>query len=219
MRMALTGRHERLSAPRAYELGILSQVVDPPERLRDEAQALGEKIAQELARRDARDEARAVGRARARAHRRVPRRRSELVAMWGHPDQEEAAAFVERREPQAPLEPRKATVNYSTFERLIVERRGPVGWLINNRPDQLNAMIGADARRVRGRVEGARRRPRRAGDRAHRRRAARSRPVSTSPRSRPTASACSATSESVDELRPPLHARGTSRCGSRSSPR
>ncbi len=31
MRMALTGRHERLSAARAYELGILSQVVDPPE--------------------------------------------------------------------------------------------------------------------------------------------------------------------------------------------
>jgi enoyl-CoA hydratase len=45
VRMALTGRHERISAPRAYELGILSQVVDPPERLRDEAQALGEKIA------------------------------------------------------------------------------------------------------------------------------------------------------------------------------
>ena len=45
VRMALTGRHERISAPRAYELGILSQVVDPPERLRDEAQALAEKIA------------------------------------------------------------------------------------------------------------------------------------------------------------------------------
>jgi enoyl-CoA hydratase len=45
VRMALTGRHERLSARRAYELGILSQIVDPPERLRAEAQALGEKIA------------------------------------------------------------------------------------------------------------------------------------------------------------------------------
>jgi enoyl-CoA hydratase len=45
VRMALTGRHERISAQRAYELGILSQVVDPPERLREEAQALGEKIA------------------------------------------------------------------------------------------------------------------------------------------------------------------------------
>jgi enoyl-CoA hydratase/carnithine racemase len=45
MRMALTGRHELLSAQRAYELGILSQVVDPPEQLRAEAQALAEKIA------------------------------------------------------------------------------------------------------------------------------------------------------------------------------
>ena len=31
-------------------------------------------------------------------------------------------------------------MQYSKFEHLIVERRGPVGWLINNRPDQLNAM-------------------------------------------------------------------------------
>lgn len=45
MRMALVGRHERLSAQRAYELGMVSQVVDPPERLRAEAQALGETIA------------------------------------------------------------------------------------------------------------------------------------------------------------------------------
>jgi enoyl-CoA hydratase/carnithine racemase len=45
MRMAFTGRHERLSARRAYELGICSQVVDPPERLDAEAQALGELIA------------------------------------------------------------------------------------------------------------------------------------------------------------------------------
>jgi enoyl-CoA hydratase/carnithine racemase len=31
-------------------------------------------------------------------------------------------------------------VTYSSYETLIVERRGPVGWLVNNRPDQLNAM-------------------------------------------------------------------------------
>ena len=29
---------------------------------------------------------------------------------------------------------------YSSYEFLKVERHGPVGWLINNRPDQLNAM-------------------------------------------------------------------------------
>jgi enoyl-CoA hydratase/carnithine racemase len=45
LRMAFTGRHERMTAARAYQLGVVSQVVDPPERLREEAQVLGEKIA------------------------------------------------------------------------------------------------------------------------------------------------------------------------------
>src|SRR5207237_3745812 len=45
MRMALVGRYERMSAARAYELGMISQIVDPPERLREEAQALAETIA------------------------------------------------------------------------------------------------------------------------------------------------------------------------------
>ena len=45
MRMALVGRHERMSAQRAYELGMISEVVDPPERLREAAQELAEKIA------------------------------------------------------------------------------------------------------------------------------------------------------------------------------
>ena len=45
-RMALLGRHERMSAERARQLGILSEVVDPPERLRERAQQLGETIAQ-----------------------------------------------------------------------------------------------------------------------------------------------------------------------------
>jgi enoyl-CoA hydratase len=55
MRMALAGRHERISAQRAYDLGMVSQVVDPPEELREQAQALAESIADhepaELARR------------------------------------------------------------------------------------------------------------------------------------------------------------------------
>jgi enoyl-CoA hydratase len=107
MRMALTGRHERMPASRAHELGILSQVVDPPDQLADEAMALAEKIAHnspaamratkkalwgalELGLTDA---------CRAGA--------DELVALWGHPDQAEGpAAFVERREPRwLPLEP------------------------------------------------------------------------------------------------------------------
>ncbi|HET7651736.1 MAG TPA: enoyl-CoA hydratase/isomerase family protein [Acidimicrobiales bacterium] len=45
LRMALAGRHERMTAARAYQLGICSQVVDPPSALRDAAQALGETIA------------------------------------------------------------------------------------------------------------------------------------------------------------------------------
>lgn len=47
LRMALIGRHERMTAARAYRLGLCSQVVDPPERLRDEAQALAEVIARQ----------------------------------------------------------------------------------------------------------------------------------------------------------------------------
>ncbi len=45
MRMALIGRHERISAARAFELGMVSQVVDPPEALAETAQALAETIA------------------------------------------------------------------------------------------------------------------------------------------------------------------------------
>ena len=45
MRMALAGRAERVSAARAYQVGLVSQVVDPPERLRAEAQLLAETIA------------------------------------------------------------------------------------------------------------------------------------------------------------------------------
>jgi enoyl-CoA hydratase/carnithine racemase len=44
-RMALVGRHERLTAERARQLGLLSEVVDPPARLRERAQELGEAVA------------------------------------------------------------------------------------------------------------------------------------------------------------------------------
>jgi enoyl-CoA hydratase/carnithine racemase len=44
-RMALVGRHERIGAQRAYELGIVSQIVEPAS-LRTEAQTLAEKIAE-----------------------------------------------------------------------------------------------------------------------------------------------------------------------------
>ncbi len=67
MRMAFTGRDERMSAQRAYELGMISQVVDPPEQLWDVAQELAEQDRPQLARGHGRHQAGAVGRARARA--------------------------------------------------------------------------------------------------------------------------------------------------------
>lgn len=100
MRMALVGRHERVSARRAFELGMVSQVVDPPARLREEAHALADRMAEnspaairatkralwgalELGLTDA---CRAGG--------------QEVVSLWGHPDQEEGPrAFAERRPP------------------------------------------------------------------------------------------------------------------------
>jgi enoyl-CoA hydratase len=99
MRMALVGRYERISAQRALELGMVSQVVDPPERLREEAQELAEKIARNspaamAATKRALWQAMELGltdacRAGAR----------ELASMWGHPDQEEGPrAFAEKRD-------------------------------------------------------------------------------------------------------------------------
>jgi enoyl-CoA hydratase/carnithine racemase len=100
MRMALVGRHERMGAARAYELGMVSQVVDPPEQLRDEAQQLAEKVARNSpsamwATKRALWGALELGLTEAsRAGAR------ELVSMWGHPDQTEGPlAFAEKREP------------------------------------------------------------------------------------------------------------------------
>jgi enoyl-CoA hydratase/carnithine racemase len=115
MRMALVGRHERLSAQRALELGMISQVVDPPERLRDEAQRLAETIA-----RNSPAAMAATKRALWQA----------LEERGGRPTSESTS-----NEPSE-----EQIVDYSSFESLKVERHGPVGWLINNRPEQLNAM-------------------------------------------------------------------------------
>jgi enoyl-CoA hydratase/carnithine racemase len=100
MRMAFMGKYERMSAQRAYELGMISQIVDPPERLREAAQELAEKIAKNspAAMRATKqalwgalemgltDACRAGGK--------------HLISMWGHPDQEEGPrAFSEKRDP------------------------------------------------------------------------------------------------------------------------
>jgi enoyl-CoA hydratase/carnithine racemase len=101
MRMAFVGRHERLSAQRAYELGMISQIVDPPDRLQDAAQELAEKIARNspaamAATKRALWSALELGLTDA-----CKAGSAELVSMWGHPDQEEGPrAFAEKREPQ-----------------------------------------------------------------------------------------------------------------------
>ena len=100
MRMAFVGRHERMTVERAYELGMVSQIVDPPEKLREAAQELAEKVAKNspaamaatkralwAALEHGLTDACKVGAA-------------ELVSMWGHPDQEEGPrAFAEKRDP------------------------------------------------------------------------------------------------------------------------
>jgi enoyl-CoA hydratase/carnithine racemase len=105
MRMALAGRSERMSAARARQLGMISQVVDPPTGLRDAAQELAEKVAK-----NSPAAMRATKRAlwgaleqgltdacRAGAQ--------ELVDMWGHPDQTEGPlAFAEKREAEWELQ-------------------------------------------------------------------------------------------------------------------
>jgi enoyl-CoA hydratase/carnithine racemase len=99
-RMALVGRHERIDAHRARQLGILSQVVDPPVQLRDEAQALAEKVARNSPAAMAATK-RALWRALELGLTDACRAGGgDLISMWGHPDQEEGpAAFAHGREP------------------------------------------------------------------------------------------------------------------------
>lgn len=89
MRMALVGKYERMDAPRALELGMISEIVDPPERLRERAQELGETIARNspaamAATKKALWAALEYGLTDA-----CKVGAGHLVGMWGHPDQDE----------------------------------------------------------------------------------------------------------------------------------
>jgi enoyl-CoA hydratase len=99
MRMALVGRHERMTAERAHQIGMISEVVDPPERLREAAQELGEKIARNSPAAMAASK-RALWRALELGLTDACRAGAlDLVSMWGHPDQTEGPlAFAEKRE-------------------------------------------------------------------------------------------------------------------------
>ena len=100
MRMAFMGKYERMSAERARELGMISEVVDPPERLRERAQELGETIAKNspaamAATKRALWAALEYGLTDA-----CKVGAGHLVGMWGHPDQDEGPrAFAEKRPP------------------------------------------------------------------------------------------------------------------------
>jgi enoyl-CoA hydratase/carnithine racemase len=101
MRMAFLGRYERMSAPRAYELGMVSQVVDPPERLRDAAQELAETIARNSPAAMAATKKALLGALEMGLTDACRAGGQHLISMWGHPDQEEGPrAFAEKREPR-----------------------------------------------------------------------------------------------------------------------
>jgi enoyl-CoA hydratase len=101
MRMAFVGRHERMPAQRAYDLGMISEVVDPPERLRERAQELGETIARNSPAAMAHTKRALWGALEVGLTDACRAGANELVAMWGHPDQTEGpAAFAEKREPR-----------------------------------------------------------------------------------------------------------------------
>jgi enoyl-CoA hydratase len=100
MRMAFVGKYERMDAQRAFELGMISQIVDPPEKLRDEAQALAEKIARNSPAAMAATKKALWGALEMGLTDACRAGSQHLISMWGHPDQEEGPlAFAERREP------------------------------------------------------------------------------------------------------------------------
>ena len=101
VRLALTGRHERITAERARQLGILSEVVDPPERLREAARDLAAKIARNSPAAMAATKRALWGALELGLTDACRAGSAELVGMWGHPDQEEGPqAFTDKRAPE-----------------------------------------------------------------------------------------------------------------------
>jgi enoyl-CoA hydratase len=101
MRMAFVGRYERMSAERALELGMISQIVDPPEQLRAEAQALAETIARNSPAAMAATKRALWGALEHGLTDACKAGADELTGMWGHPDQTEGPlAFAEKRDPE-----------------------------------------------------------------------------------------------------------------------
>ena len=98
MRMALMGRYERLTAQRVFELGMISEVVDPPERLRARAQEIAETIAKNSPAAMAATKRALWGALELGLTDACKAGAQHLVSMWGHPDQTEGPkAFAEKR--------------------------------------------------------------------------------------------------------------------------
>ncbi|MGH9024967.1 MAG: enoyl-CoA hydratase/isomerase family protein [Acidimicrobiia bacterium] len=101
LRMALVGAQERMPAQRAYELGIVSQVVDPPDQLRAQARVVAEKVARNSPTAMRLTKLALWGALESGLTDACREGAKHLVAMWGHPDQEEGPrAFAEKREPE-----------------------------------------------------------------------------------------------------------------------
>ena len=110
MRMALVGARERMTAARAYQLGMISEVVDPPERLREAAQDLAEKIARNSPAAMAVSKRALWGALEMGLTDACKAGARDLVSMWGHPDQAEGPqAFAEKRDARWSTDPAPQT--------------------------------------------------------------------------------------------------------------
>ncbi len=98
LRMALAGRYERMTAARAHQLGMVSEVVTPPGRLPERAQELAETIARNSPAAMAATKRALWGALETGLSEACRAGGQELIGMWGHPDQEEGPrAFAEKR--------------------------------------------------------------------------------------------------------------------------
>jgi len=100
-RMALVGRAERIDAGTAYRLGLCSQISLSSDSLHDECQALAETIARNSPAALAASKRALWGAFEAGLTSACRSGSSELVSVWGHPDQAEGPmAYAEGREPE-----------------------------------------------------------------------------------------------------------------------
>ena len=100
LRMVLVGRHERVTAERARQLGILSEVV-PDEGLEAAAMDLAGKVAKNSPAAMAATKRALWGALELGLTDACRAGAAQMMAMWGHPDQTEGPlAWAEKREPQ-----------------------------------------------------------------------------------------------------------------------